>query len=166
MTGITQINSEVFVSEGSLVQLDEVQVDVLKQQAKRNVRQRARICAHRNPEDRLHEMLIVLTKEAYIRPHKHLNKTESLHVIDGTALVIYFDDDGNIGEVVRIGQYKSGHQFYVRNEDSRYHMQIIMSDYLVFHEVTNGPFNRSDTLFAPWAPEETEIGRASCRERV
>ena len=25
---------------------------------------------------------------------------------------------------------------------------------LVFHEVTSGPFNRNDTVLAPWAPSE------------
>jgi hypothetical protein len=27
----------------------------------------------------------------------------------------------------------------------------------VFHETTNGPFNRADTIFAPWSPEEDDV---------
>ena len=31
---------------------------------------------------------------------------------------------------------------------------MIRSDVLVFHETTNGPFDRKDTVFAPWSPED------------
>ena len=99
-------------------------------------------------------MLIVLARGAYVRPHKHLHKPESFHVIEGTATVIFFDDTGTVEEVVRIGDFESGGSFYFRNDDQRYHTQIVTSDFLVFHETTNGPFNRADTVFAPWSPEE------------
>ena len=102
-------------------------------------------------------MLIVLTKDDYIRPHKYLYKTESFHVIEGSAVVIFFDEEGGIQEVIHVGDTSSGKQFYFRNDDARFHTQIITSDFLVFHEVTNGPFNRDDTIFAPWAPEENDI---------
>ena len=31
-------------------------------------------------------------------------------------------------------------------------MLIIKSEYFVFHEVTNGPFDKSKTIFPTWAP--------------
>ena len=34
---------------------------------------------------------------------------------------------------------------------------MIRSDFFVFHETTQGPFRREETVFAPWAPEETEL---------
>jgi hypothetical protein len=34
---------------------------------------------------------------------------------------------------------------------------MVISARFVFHETTNGPFNRADTECAPWAPEETDV---------
>jgi cupin fold WbuC family metalloprotein len=164
MTGFKAINDEVLIAETPIVQVSRQQMDHLKAQAMRNPRHRVRLCAHKDSQDRLHEMLIVLTKEVYIRPHKHLQKAESFHVIEGSAVVVFFDDQGGIEEVIRIGDFASGKQFYFRNDDPRYHTQLITSDFLVFHETTNGPFNRADTIFAPWAPEEADV--AGCRAYI
>ena len=160
MTRAKKINDEVYVAEDPIVQADRALMESLKAQAAKNPRHRVRLCAHKDSQDRLHEMLIVLTKDVYIRPHKHLNKTESFHVIEGTASVIFFDDKGGIEDVIHIGGFTSGKQFYFRNDDSRYHTQIITSDDLVFHETTNGPFNRADTIYAPWSPEENDAEAA------
>ncbi len=157
MTRMKRINDEVFVAEDQIVQVDGPQLETLKAQAARNPRQRARICAHKDVQDKLHEMLIVLARGAYVRPHKHLHKPESFHVIEGTATVIFFDEAGKVEEIIRIGDFDSGSPFYFRNDDPRFHTQIVTSDFLVFHETTNGPFNRADTVFAPWSPEESDV---------
>ena len=167
MARLKKINDEVYIAEDSIVQIDSGEMTTLKEQAGRNSRHRVRVCAHKNAQDRLHEMLIVLTEKVYIRPHKHLNKTESFHVIDGTATVVFFNDDGGIEEVIRIGDSRSGKPFYFRNDDARYHTQIITSGCLAFHEITNGPFNPADTVFAPWAPDEADIAAvAAYREKL
>ena len=160
MSRMKLISPEIFVAEERIVKVDLALLDEIKAQAARNPRHRARLCAHKDVRDRLHEMLIVMARGIYMRPHKHLNKTESFHVIEGAADVVFFDEDGTIDEVVRIGDVISGKLFYFRNDEARYHTQIIISEFLVVHEITNGPFNRADTVFAPWAPEETETAAA------
>jgi cupin fold WbuC family metalloprotein len=139
------------------VVVDLPQIEFLKTQATRNPRHRARLCAHKDGQDRIHEMLIALSQDVYIRPHKHLSKSESFHIISGSAIVIYFDDAGAIADVIHVGDFESGRAFYFRNDGDRYHTQIITSPFLVFHETTNGPFSRLDTVFAPWSPEETDV---------
>lgn len=161
MTRIKEISNEVIIAQDSIVQADRVIMNDLKARAARSLRHRARLCAHKSAEDRLHEMLIVLSKQVYIRPHRHTNKSESFHVIQGSAIVIFFNDAGKIEEVIKIGDRESGACFYFRNDDSRYHTQIVTSDFLVFHEITNGPFNPADTIFAPWAPEENNVAAAN-----
>jgi cupin fold WbuC family metalloprotein len=168
---VKKINDEVFIAEESVVRIGADEIAGLKAQARRNPRHRVRICAHKNAQDRLHEMLIVLTNEVYIRPHKHTNKSESFHVIEGEALVLFFTDIGDLAEVIHLGDAKSGRTFYFRNDDPRYHSQIVLSEALVFHETTNGPFNREDTQYAPWAPEEADAVQIpqyleSLRERI
>ena len=35
-----------------------------------------------------------------------------------------------------------------------FHTLLIHGDFLVYHEVTNGPFVREETILAPFAPPE------------
>jgi len=161
MSRMKQISPEVFVAEDRIVKVDHAVLQEIKSQAAHNPRRRARLCVHKDVQDRLHEMLIVMARDIYIRPHKHPGKTESFHVIDGSADVVFFDSEGSIEEVIRIGNAASGKLFYIRSDEARYHTQMVTSEFLVVHEITNGPFNRAETLFAPWAPEETDVAAAA-----
>ncbi len=146
-------NNEVFYAEDRVIQLRSSDVQWLKKQAECNLRERARLCTHRHTEDLLHEMFIVHTRDTYIRPHKHLGKPESFHIIEGTVDVVVFDDNGDVFEIIQMGNYESGMAFYYRILDPLYHTLLIRSNVLVFHETTTGPFNLTDTVFAPWSPE-------------
>ena len=55
-----------------------------------------------------------------------------------------------------MGDYKSGRKFYYRLSDPLYHFPYITSDFVIIHEITNGPFNRRDSIFAPLAPDEED----------
>jgi cupin fold WbuC family metalloprotein len=100
-------------------------------------------------------MFIVHTRSTYVRPHKHLGKSESFHVLEGRADVVIFDDEGHIVEVIQTGDYGSRFPFYYRLSTPLFHTLLIRSAFLLFHESTGGPFVRSDTQFAPWSPDES-----------
>lgn len=151
---LTKINDEVFVAEGDIVQLDKQAVTLIKEKALHNTRGRARICAHKNAQDALHEMIIAIRSDSYIRPHRHRNKTESFHLLEGQADVIILDDHGAIQEVVRLGKE---HCFYYRLNALSYHTLLIHSPILVIHEVTNGPFDSQGSEYASFAPLEEDI---------
>jgi cupin fold WbuC family metalloprotein len=155
------LNSEVLYSEAAITTIDRSDIDFFRQLSSRNPRKRIRLCAHGGPEDRLHEMLIVHERSAYVRPHRHPGKTESTHIIEGLVDVVVFDDDGRIASVIRMGDYASGRTFYYRMAAPVFHTLIIRSDVLVFHETTNGPFDRRDTVFAPWAPQDGDVNAVS-----
>ena len=87
---------------------------MLKEKGLMNKRQRSRLCAHNEVGDTLHEMLIIHTKDTYVRPHKHLNKSESFHIVEGSLNVILFDEEGQITDVIQMGNYLSGNFFYYR----------------------------------------------------
>ena len=148
------ISEEVYVADAPIVHLGPSDVAALKQRVPATARKRVRLCAHKDVEDKLHEMFVVYTKETYIKPNQHLGKDESLHIIGGAADFVFFDDEGRVTEVVPLSGYGSGHPFYCRIPQSAYHTWIIRSDTIVVHESTPGPFRRSDTVFAPWAPDE------------
>ena len=146
-------NKEVLYPDEKLVRVSRGDIQTLVAQAETNERKRMRLCAHHDVQDPLHEMIIVHARDTYVRPHKHIQKSESFHVIEGRVDVIMFDDDGTIMDCISMGDYASGLEFYYRNEEPIFHTLIIRSDILVFHEATNGPFNPNDTNFALWAPD-------------
>lgn len=156
-----KLNDEVLIAQGPIVQIEHSDIRALKEQSLLSQRQRIRICTHPDVEDRLHEMFIVHKQGTYIRPHKHLHKSESVHIIEGSVDVVMFDDAGTIIEVLHMGDYSSGRRFYYRLAEPTYHTLMITSEFLVFHEITNGPFRRSETVFAPWAPEESDTAGQS-----
>ncbi len=155
-----KFNNEVYYIIDDIIKIGKKEIDWLKEKSKDNERERCRICAHKDINEKIHEMFIVHTKDAYVRPHKHINKNESIHVIEGSADVVIFDDRGNIKEVMQMGDYSSGRKFYYRINDPYFHTLYITSKFLVFHETIKGPFNRDDTIFAPWSPDEND-GKAT-----
>lgn len=150
---VIKVNEEVLYPEPGVVRVGRDDVGMLKEQANRNRRQRIRLCAHSDVEDTLHEMFIVHKRDTYVRPHKHLNKSESTHIIEGSVDMVMFDEDGQITDVCRLGDYGSGLQFFHRISEPTFHTLLINSETLVFHETTNGPFRPPDTVWATWAPD-------------
>jgi cupin fold WbuC family metalloprotein len=151
-----KVSDEVFIAAEPIVRFGDEEVAFVKQQAQASPRTRARICAHRTNDDALHEMLIALASTSYIHPHRHLDKSESFHVIEGEVDVAIFDGAGNIVDVIALGPAGSGRRFFYRLSDSAFHTLLIRSDVLVIHEVTNGPFAPGRTVLAPFAPSEDQ----------
>lgn len=151
-----KVSPEVFYADEAVVRVDQRDITELVAEAEPMPRRRTRLCAHRSAEDRLHEMLIVHHREAYVRAHRHLGKAESMHIIKGETDLVLFDEAGAVTEVIGMGEFGSGRPFYYRMADAIYHALIIRSEWLVFHEVTSGPLRREESEFAPWAPADDD----------
>ncbi len=154
---IKPFNEEVFYTDEEVTKVNQQDVAWLKSKALANPRRRARLCAHPGIQDVLHEMLIVHVRDAYVQPHKHPHKSESFHIIEGRLKVVIFSESGKITEIIEMGEYLSGLRFYYRLARGLFHTVVPASETVVYHEVTNGPFDRADTVFAGWAPAENEI---------
>jgi len=154
---VKMINQEVLYCDEKIVKVGYRDIEFFKRDANKNERKRLRLCTHKNVDDRQHEMLIVHKKGTYVRPHKHTNKPESLHVIEGDAYLIFFTPKGKIKGKLRVSDYRKGNIFYCRIPSGVYHNLIIVSDWIVFHETTTGPFKKADTVPAPWSPGEADI---------
>jgi cupin fold WbuC family metalloprotein len=157
---LRKVNDEIFIAEEPIVRIGDEQIAFLKRQAQASPRRRARICAHKSNDDALHEMLIVISADSYIHPHKHLGKSESFHIVEGNVDVAVFDDAGALVDLVELGPPGSGRQFFYRLDHGAFHTLLIHGDYLVVHEVTNGPFARDRTVMASFAPKEEDAERA------
>ena len=153
-----KFNEEVYYSQDDIAKVTSKDICFLKSLATKNPRKRVRLCLHQNVNDSLHEMIIVHAKGIYVPPHKHLSKSESFHIIEGEMLVVIFDEEANIHEVISMGTVSKAQAIFYRLSESHFHTVIPISDWVVFHEITNGPFVREEMLFAPWAPgEEDEV---------
>ncbi|MCX7712466.1 MAG: WbuC family cupin fold metalloprotein [Chthoniobacterales bacterium] len=132
-------------------------IEMLKNQAIINLTKRSRICYHESLEDSIHEMLICLNKDTYIKPHQHINKIESGICIDGNAILYIFDDYGKVKEKYYLSSnFEEKSIFYYRLEDSIFHTIIVETDNFIFFEITQGPYKKEDTKFALWAPDTLE----------
>lgn len=111
-----------------------------------------RLNLHSSPLSDFHNMIILQRKGMYIRPHKHYNKAETCHIIEGTHIFYVFDENGN---VIDLFDMSIGKNVLYRIEKKYYHTSIPTSDFVIFHESKIGPFIREgDSIFAPWAPTD------------
>ena len=166
MTSVRSASPEVLVAAGGVVRVTAADVAEVVARAARSPRKRARLCAHPSPTDVLHEMLICLARETYVRPHRHAGKSESFHIIDGELDVVLLDDAGAVRDVIEMGPYQSGKVFFYRLMEPCFHTVLVKTTFALFHETTNGPFDAADTEFAEWAPVEGEPEVATYIERL
>jgi cupin fold WbuC family metalloprotein len=152
---LRKINDDVYYADDAVVRWGPEEIEFVRRRAAESPRRRARICGHRDPADRLHEMIIGLDRRGYVQPHKHRDRAESFHVFAGSADVVIFDDAGAVRDVLTLGDGPTDLSYY-RLNTSTFHTVLVRSPTFVVHETTLGPFDTGDTEFAPWAPKESE----------
>ncbi len=109
-----------------------------------------RICLHHDRESILQEMIVVHRKGGSFEPHKHPEKDESYHLIDGRMRVDLYDPNGRVQQSLIIGGPGSGLPFLVRVARDTWHATVPDTEFVVFHESRPGPFTRGDSVFADW----------------
>ena len=155
MTDLKQLSPEVFIASEDYFHLMRSDLHKLRQFALDSPRGRARICAHKQPDAIVHEMMIVLARQTYVRPHMHLGKSESLHLLEGELDFLLFDDAGRLEKHLELGAYSSGKAFSHHLNTPRYHSLIVRSEVAILHETTQGPFDAAETQMARWSPPDS-----------
>jgi cupin fold WbuC family metalloprotein len=131
-------------------------IERLKRVALASPLKRARICLHRSDDDKVHEMIIALAKDCLFRPHRHLVKNESFHMIEGRLAVVIFNDDGTTRSSFVLAPPGQRGSIAYRLGTSAFHAVLPLDDVVVYHETTDGPFVAGEAIIAPWAPSESE----------
>ena len=131
-------NDEVFYAVGDSVRVTRAEVEFVKTGARDSIRGRFRLCLHSDPGAKIHQMLI--------------GRSESFQLIDGALCVVVFDSRGTVTDVVSMDNSDVGCPFLYRIPADCFHTVLLLSSMVVFLETTGGPFNPSETVFAPWAP--------------
>jgi cupin fold WbuC family metalloprotein len=66
--------------------------------------------------------------------------------------VIFFDDDGKVTRRIEMGPVGSNSTFFYRLSSNLWHTVVPLSDFVIIHETTGGPFIKEESEFAPWSP--------------
>lgn len=139
-------------SYGQIIKIKSTILNEMKKIAKSNSKKkRYRICLHDSPDNLQQEMIICNVKGDYSRTHKHIGISETHTIIEGSQLVVLFDDYGKVVDHFIMNR----HEGYLscRINAEVYHMSIPLTEFVVVYEVKPGPFKPESNIFPEWAPD-------------
>ena len=115
----------------------------LKKVSEQRGKHNARLCLHSNPEAVLHDMLILEYQDKTCRkPHKHPQKVEIMHMLEGEMMSFVFDDHGKLVERTLLG---SENFIYIMPKGvDHFYMPVTAS--VLYREVKPGPFVRKEDI--------------------
>jgi cupin fold WbuC family metalloprotein len=150
----------VFRNIGPIIEVDDATIDMLIEASGTEPKRRARLNLHNSDDDLIHEMIIAFRKDSLNMPHRHVGKSESMHVILGNVDVVIFDNEGHETRRVKLSDssLRRIHPSIFRMAAPLWHTVIPIDDVVVVHETTNGPFVPGKNMeIPPWAPQESEL---------
>ena len=101
-----------------------------------------RICMHLSKRSKMQNMINIIHKKNFTtRPHKHLRKEEIYHLIKGKMKIEYFIKKKKFTAILE----KNFNIF--RMSKNTYHNIIPLSKMIIFHEIREGPFKKTDSIF-------------------
>lgn len=128
-------------------------LDEMTAKAAASPRRRAHHNLHSSADDPVQRFVVVAHSDSYIRPHRHLTKSELCTVVRGRFEVVVFDADGTIVERSVIGEGTPNLAFELPR--ATWHTLLVHTDGAAFVEIKEGPYDPSTAAeFARWAPEE------------
>jgi len=134
-------------------------LDGLTGQAKVSPRLRQHRNVHQSYQEASQRLFNAIEPGSYIRPHRHASdpRDELLIAVRGVMVMVAFDDQGAVTNVLRFGTEKHGDEMAVGAEvaSSTWHTVIALEPGCVLLEVKAGPFDPNQPKdLAPWAPVE------------
>jgi cupin fold WbuC family metalloprotein len=130
--------------------LTEEHVQQLKNHLVKTNNYSVRINLHRSSDDIFHQMIIIHRKGGLFRPHKHLYKEESHHIIEGKLRINIYNSDGTIKDSTVLCLLEPGLPMIFRLRENTWHETIPESEFAIFHESKPGPFLSNDSIFPNW----------------
>lgn len=142
----------IFCNE-DIIEIKKEDMARLKKEALKSSTRRARLCLHKSHDDKVHEMVIAFCRDSYTQPHRHLKKSESFHIIEGEMEVLLFDNEGKVIRRIKMGPVGSSLTFFYRLSINLWHTVIPLTEFVIIHETTSGPFIERQNEFADWSPK-------------
>lgn len=140
-------------------------LDELAARAAASPRRRAHLNVHADASDPVQRFFVAVDRDSYIRPHRHLAKSELAIVVRGAFDVITFDEQGGITGRQRVGPGTPLLGFEM--PQGTWHTLIAQEDGSTFLEIKEGPYDPATASeFAPWAPAEGDRGAQEFLRRL
>jgi len=142
---------EVYYPERTedLVLLSTDAFDDLRETGKTYGAGKARYCCHVNEQSQLHEMFIYHESGTVIAPHKVSSGSESYLILEGCLDLVFYSDEGELKQVIRLSAFGGGENFFVRIPNPVFRGIVVVKDTL-FVEVREGPFGPDRVIWASW----------------
>jgi cupin fold WbuC family metalloprotein len=112
-------------------------INELKLLSRKNNNQNVRICLHKNKKEKLHNMIIFLSKKNLSPIHKHIFTDEIYQIIYGILKIKIFNKNKKLLKVIEISNKKSP---IFRMKKNILHQTIPASDHVIFHECRLSPY--------------------------
>ena len=151
---IDERNDEVgFLQNSFAPNIMKKDVSELKSRFKKSPRQRYRLCTHDDEENLLHEMIVVYDSSTYVRPNKHLGKSESLLLLEGEIDFYFFNDDGYPIKRIKMDANGVNGNQYLKVPPNTWHGMLMKGQKeCVIKETISGPYDNITLLWADWSP--------------
>ena len=78
-----------------------------------------RICLHPSYNDPLQDMVLIQHSKNFYPPHKHANRYDTYHILEGSLGIVIFSNDGKITEV-----YKLSKNTLYKTPKNKYHLTL------------------------------------------
>jgi cupin fold WbuC family metalloprotein len=128
-------------------------LDELTAKASASPRLRANHNIHTSAADPVQRFFIAAQADTYIRPHRHLAKSELAVVLRGQFDVLTFDEQGVVTGRYRVGSQTPNIGF--ETPRATWHTLLAVTDGAAFLEIKEGPYDPATAAeFASWAPAE------------
>ncbi len=132
---ITKYNEGCYRLKGRTI--DKHDLEMLLEEAPKTKLLRARICVHYDENDPIQEMFVLMMRDSYKGTYK-CQRASSKHLLLGEMDLEFLTDGGEILERVTLDSLKR----FIKIEAGVYHRPIIKSDYILLHEVHQGPWSK------------------------
>ncbi len=144
----TSAKSIGYFSKLDMTKIDKFFLAELEDMAQKTG-ENVRLSLHSGPADDFHEMIICQHRNKIHPPKKHERKAKSFHVMRGQMAIYAFSEDGLVQDTALLDG--TGAHLY-RVEQGVYHADFPVTELVIHHESTLGPFlGDDDAIYAPWA---------------
>jgi cupin fold WbuC family metalloprotein len=130
--------------------LTQAIIDQVVYESRNNGNNIARVNFHPSLNDSVQEMIICMTRDKYVPAHCHPGKSESFHLISGEVRVGFLNSQGALEKIVKLSENGTR---YFRCESNIIHIVIPVTDIVVIHETTLGPFLKDSASVFPHIEE-------------
>lgn len=106
------------------------------------------------PGDEFNRVFNFIMHNSYMQPHLHPGeeKIEEIFIVEGRVATIFFDDQGDIREVVLL---EKGGVESVRVPAFAWHTYVVLTERAITYETMMGKYDpKTWKEFAQWAPAE------------